>query len=521
MKIADSKEMKAIDNYAIQNFGIPGIVLMENAAIKVAKHVLGAIFRLKGKRITLICGKGNNGGDGFAVARLLYVSGIKIDVYLIGNDKDIKGDALINYKILNNIGLKVTSIDAQNLAELYDNLKSCDIIIDAILGTGTRGEVTGLYKKSIDLINGSQAYVISVDIPSGIDADTGKILGTAVRADKTVTFVIPKIGLYTYPGAAFTGEIAVEDISIPCEAIEKQNISVNLLTPEYIKGLLPVRRKDTNKGSYGRAVIIGGSENMMGAPAMSGLAALKSGAGIVEVCVPQSIKERVAPVLMEAIVHGLDEKDGTISLSSLDKIKNIIKKASSLSIGPGISKSDDLKKLLFSLIEFSDIPLIIDADGLNILSEDTSILRKAKGQIIITPHPGEMSRLIGKSIDYIQINRTECAREFSSIYNVITLLKGTNTIIAQPSGEVYINPTGNPGMAKGGSGDVLTGIISSFAAMGLKPIGAVNAGVYIHGLAGDLASKELGEYGMKAGDIIEFIPAAIKSIMLYEVITKK
>lgn len=312
-----------------------------------------------------------------------------------------------------------------------------------------------------------------------------------------------------YAVAHAVAEGESEDESCKLSADEK----VNLITNEDIYGLFPRRKKDSNKGTYGKAFIIAGSMGMMGAAVMSGLAALRSGAGLVELAVPACIQSQVAPSLMEAIVRGMDdEEDGTMSYMSAEKILKFIKHASGYAVGPGLSKSSGLLKLLGRIIEEAEVPGVIDADGLNLLAQDMELLNRAGCNMIVTPHPGEMARLTGMSIDFIQKNRIDCARDFSMKHKVVTVLKGANTVVASPEGEVFINATGNPGMARGGSGDVLTGIIVSLLAQGIKALDAAKAGVYIHGLAGDMASCEKGEYGMKAGDIIDNIPYAIRKV---------
>ena len=512
MKAALSSQMRKIDSDAVRIYGIPGVLLMENAAIKLCYHIVD-VEKYKNEKICIVCGKGNNGGDGFAAARHLALSGRSVIIYLIGAGKDLKGDALTNYIIDKNMGIEiyeVRSMDGLNL--LKKDIKGSGIVVDGLLGTGIKGEVKGLYKDIIDIINENARFVVSIDIPSGVDADTGKVSGTAVLADRTVTFALPKIGLYTFPGADHAGRVYIEDISMPHELIERQNINTGILTESDISNVFLPRKRDSNKGTYGRALIIGGSENMMGAPVMSILSALRCGAGLVEACVPSSIQQRVAPLAVEAIVKGVKDEDGIICSNALDEILDSLKHASSYAIGPGLTASERLLDILSNVIEEADVPGVIDADGLNVLSLDKSILKESKSQIIITPHPGEMARLLKSSIKDIQSDRIGCAREFSSEFGAITVLKGANTVIASPNGEVFINTTGNPGMAKGGSGDILTGMIASLLAQGIEPYEACKAGVFVHGRAGDIALQHRGEYGMKARDIIDSIPDAILSI---------
>ena len=510
VKLATAKQMRNIDREAEEVYGIPGILLMENAGLKVASHVMEADSSCS-KNICIICGKGNNGGDGFTAARHIYLKNRNITVFLVGSVESLKGDALINYNIADEMGIPVKSITGEDdLTQLSEGVRKSDIVVDALLGTGTKGVVSGLYREVIDIINEYSSYVISVDIPSGIDADSGKILGAGVNADVTVTLVLPKTGLYTYPGANLAGRVFVEDISTPPVLVEKLDTDTWVLDNKDIEVLFPVRNKNSNKGNYGRVYIAAGSMGMMGAAAMCTLSALRCGAGLVELGVPSCIQSQVAPLVMEAMVTPLCDEDGMISISAQDGIIKSIKKASSFAIGPGISQNGSLLSILERIVKESDIPGVIDADGLNLLSQNIDLLIGHSCPLVLTPHPGEMARLIKSDVEYVQNNRIECAREFSVKYKAVTVLKGAGTVIASYNGNVFLNPTGNPGMAKGGSGDVLTGMIASFMAQGIDPFEAAKSAVYIHGLAGDLALKNKGECGMKAGDIIENIPFAIK-----------
>lgn len=511
MKAVVSEQMRKIDGEAENCYGIPGIILMENAGIKVFENIVKAGGSKE--RVCFICGRGNNGGDGFAAARHLASVNSNIVIYVLGDGTGIKGDALTNYNIAIKMGLDIRYIrNSDDYPVLVSELKECGILVDAVLGTGTKGEVTGLYKDIITMINEYAVYILSVDIPSGVDSDTGRILGTGVRSDRTVTLALPKVGLYLYPGADYAGEIIIEDICIPHELTERQDIEVNLLEMYDINCLFKRRERDTNKGTYGRAFIIGGSSDMIGAAAMCLQAALRCGAGIVEAGIPLCIRDRVAPLVPEAIVRALEDEDGAISYASLNSVMDGIKRSSAFALGPGLSRNPGILEIIRDIAHDANVPGVIDADGLNLISKDLSLLKSYKSQLILTPHPGEMARLTGLGVKQVQDDRIGCAREFASRYNVIIVLKGAHTIIASPEGRIYINTTGNPGMAKGGSGDILTGMIASFLSQGMEAIDAAKAAVYIHGLAGDMASLKFGEYGMKAGDIIEFIPDAIKLV---------
>lgn len=513
MKAANAMQMRKIDSEAEAVYGIPGIVLMENAGIKVYNRIIDAMGA--SCRVCFICGKGNNGGDGFVAARHLYAKNRNIVVYAAGEAGSLRGNGLINYNIVKRMGLDIRHItDEEGLESFKEDVKGCGILVDGLLGTGLKGGAAGLYGNIIDIANEYAPYIISIDIPSGVDSDCGRVLGKCIKAHETVTFGLPKVGLYMFPGSDYAGRIFIEDISIPEELINSQSIDVNIINAEDIKHIFKKRKRDAHKGTYGRAFIAAGSKHMSGAAAMCIRGALRSGAGIVEAGVPRSIRDSVASGAIEAIVRGMEEEEGHLSSVSFDKIYDCIKGSDSYALGPGLSKWDSLAELMERVIGDVPIPGVIDADGLNVLAGNAEMLYNAKGKIILTPHPGEMARLTGKALQQVQQDRIGCAVEFSGKYNVIVVLKGAHTIVSSPDGQVYINTTGNPGMSKGGSGDVLTGIIASLLAQGIEPIEAAKASVYVHGLAGDMASEALGEYGMKAGDIIDFLPAAIKAVSI-------
>lgn len=504
--------MRKIDSEAESLYGIPGVVLMENAGIKVYNSVT-SIEGWKEKRICIIAGCGNNGGDGFAAARHIYSENKNLAVYTTAAENSFKGDALINYNIIRNMGIDITHISSgKGIDLLVEDLKSSGIVVDGLFGTGLQREVTGLYAEIIDAVNRYGKFVLSIDIPSGIDADSGKVLGIGVRADCTVTFAAPKTGLYLYPGADYAGRIFIEDISIPKKLIEDQYSAINILTHEDVTKTFKKRKKDSNKGTYGRAFIAAGSKDMPGAAVMCIKAALKCGAGIVEAGVPRAIQNIVASSVPEAIIRGVDDEMGCFYEGSWENIHDCINKSDAFAVGPGLSTSDGILDLMKNIISNSDVPCVIDADGLNVLSLHTEMLYNARSRIILTPHPGEMARLTGMTTEKVQEDRIGCALGFSKKYNVIVVLKGANTVIASPDGPVFINTTGNPGMAKGGSGDVLTGMIAAFLAQGIEPLEAAKAAVFVHGLAGDMAENALGEYGMGACDIIEYIPYAIRNV---------
>ena len=503
--------MGQIDRYTIEEVGIAGVVLMEQAGRRVIEETLADYPDLE--RAVILAGKGNNGGDGFVIARLLAQRGVEVKTYLVGKKETITGDAEANLKILERLGQQVQELKtAQEIKNLKSNLSAAEVIVDALLGTGIKGQLRGLFPNLIDLINEVQTEVISVDIPSGVEADTGVVREMAVKAQKTVTFGLPKLGLLLYPGTKFVGKLEVVEIGIPKEAIEKQKVKTNLITAELATELLPLRDANSHKGDYGKLLLVSGSVGMTGAAVLVARASLKMGAGLVTVGVPESLNNILENKLIEAMTYPLGETvDGTFDISALDQIKELLSSRDVLAIGPGIRTKVEAAKVVNRLLIEVDKPIVIDADGLNNL-DDLSILEERSSPTVLTPHPGEMSRLIGKSIEEIEANRLEVAREFAAKYGVVLVLKGSRTLIATPQGQIYLNCSGNSGLATGGSGDVLTGLITSLIGQDLAPPEASILAVYLHGLAAELGSEELTEYSLLPSDVIDYLPQAIKAI---------
>ncbi|AEE97027.1 bifunctional ADP-dependent NAD(P)H-hydrate dehydratase/NAD(P)H-hydrate epimerase [Mahella australiensis] len=512
MKAVMAQQMRSIDRTAIERYGIPGIVLMENAALAVVNRVMRRIQHHNDRRAAIVCGGGNNGGDGLAVARHLHQHGLNVKLYLLTNSSKFKGDAAVNFNIIKNSGVPYMQLDDEYaLHEFYADIKNTDVIIDAIFGTGIKGEVTDLSADVINAINESSGYVISVDMPSGINSDTGEVCGCAVIADETVTFVLPKIGQIVYPGKKHVGRLSIADICIPRAAIDDEDISAGYITVDDIA--LPVREADSHKGDYGHVLVVGGSVGFSGAPIMAAKAAMRSGAGMVTAVVPYGIYNAAAASAQEVMIKPVtDDGVGRISAKALADILTLAQKADVMVIGPGMQVYDEIFCILRNIIDSIDIPIIVDADGLNAIAQQKDLLKNSKGNIILTPHPGEMSRLTGLPIGQIQCQRIDIARDFARQHNVVMVLKGAATVTACPSGWTYINSTGNAGMATAGSGDVLTGVIAAMACQYRCFDKASYIGAFIHGLAGDKAVENKGMHGLVAGDIIEMIPAAIKYI---------
>ncbi len=515
MKVATPEQIGKMDTEAITKIGIPGIVLMENAALKVVEEIVKSVGNVNGKKAVVLAGKGNNGGDAYAVARHLHNIGTKVLVFITSKKTEIKNDAEINLKIIEKINIETVEIIGKDeVLKLKEELEACDVVVDGIFGTGFKGQISGIIDEVVSLVNNSLKYAIAIDIPSGVNGETGKVLGRCIKAHKTVTFSYPKTGLLINPGCEYTGELVIADIGIPKIISDAINMETTLIDESHVSGIIPKRYRESSKGNYGRVLIISGSTGMTGSGCLCAKAALRSGAGLVYLGVPSALRDIYSTQLVEPIVIPLEDRgNGYLSKESMHEIIKEMERMDVAAIGPGISSRQDVSEIMGELLINARIPLVLDADALNAVSGDVGILKKSKVPVIVTPHPGEMSRLIGVSIPDIQKDRIKYARDFSSEYNVITVLKGAKTIIATPDGRIYINPTGNPGMSTAGTGDVLTGIITGFWGQGFAPEDAAVAGVFLHGLAGDIAAANRGEYGLIAGDLIEELPYAINKIL--------
>lgn len=514
MKAVTAREMREIDQRAINDYGIPGVVLMENAGRRVAEAVAEKLGAVQGSTVTIFAGKGNNGGDGLVAARHLYSMGADVKVLLLDNPDNISGDAAINLNIWKKMEQKVYTVtqkDDFNAVRLF--LVKTDIIVDAIYGTGFKGKVKDYAGRIIEAINSCGKPVVSADIPSGLEADTGITGGACVRSSVTVTFGLPKIGLLIEPGAGYVGDLKVADISIPPALLETEDLKNNLLERNLVRDWLPFRPTNSHKGDYGRVLVVAGSLGMAGAACLAAEGALRSGAGLVTLAVPESVYVPVASRLTEVMVVPVPGTEtGTMALNALPVISEMMEKSDVLLLGPGLSTEVETVEVVRELISFANKPLVVDADGLNALAGQTDIIKRVKVPLIMTPHPGEMSRLTGLSTGKVQQNRLQEALTRAAQWGVLLVLKGSRTVVATPEGKIYVNPTGNPGMATGGSGDVLSGIIAGLAAQGMEPERAAAAGVYLHGAAGDSAALEKGMMGLVAGDIVGYLPDVIKSL---------
>lgn len=512
MKVVTAEKMREMDRRAMEEYGIPGVVLMENAGLRVVEEIKQK-YLPESLRVIIACGRGNNGGDGFVIARHLINQGIRTEVYALAREGDYRGDAQVNFLVLKNMGAKIKYIlEEKDLDSLETGLIHATLVVDALLGTGLSSDVKGLMGEVIDRINLSSAPVISVDIPSGIHADTGQILGRGVKAQQTVTFALPKQGLFFYPGAALAGEVTVGDISMPREVMKDEEVKVNLVTMSFVRECLPLRPACSHKGTYGRVFLVGGSPGLTGAVALAGEAALKGGSGLVMVGVPRSLNPILEVKLTEVMTLPLpEEEEKCLSKAAEKPILDQLAQCDAAGFGPGVHLRKEALSLLEGIIKNTTLPLVIDAGGLALLAENLEILREASAPLVLTPHPGEMGRLMKTPVEEIEKNRLAAARDFARAWQVVLVLKGAHTITALPSGEAYINTTGNPGMASGGTGDVLTGLIVGLIGQGLSPEEAAVAGVYLHGLAGDEAVSTRGEAGLTALDLLECLPGVIKA----------
>jgi NAD(P)H-hydrate epimerase len=514
MKVVTAAEMREIDRTTIAEYGIPPLVLMERAGLAVAAKVKDVCA---GEKVLILCGGGNNGGDGLVAARNLYNGGYRVKVIMLGKADLLSADCKTQYMAAKKTGVTIEVRKSMGSSDLHGAF-----VVDAIFGTGLSRPVTGDLAALFRSINKAEVPVLGVDIPSGISADTGEILGEAIKADHTVTFGLPKRGHFLYPGAEYTGSLCVGDIGFPTKLIQSDAIKTELMGPERAVYLLPERPRNSYKGDYGHVFVLAGSRGRTGAALMTAKASLRTGSGLLTLGVPESLLDIFQGRVTEEMTLPLPDKgNGTLDEKALEIILGFAsQKADIISIGPGIGVTPDTIRIVSGLIQTSPVPLVIDADGLNALQNSIKILSKAKSPVIITPHPGEMARLLNPKSEAgsneaevrtkIEKERINIAVSFSQETGVYVVLKGVPTIIAAPEGDVYINTTGNPGMATAGSGDVLTGIISSLAGQGLNPLNAAVLGVYLHGRAGDEAAKVRGEHSLIASDIIEHLSDTIR-----------
>jgi NAD(P)H-hydrate epimerase len=511
MKVLTPERMAKYDEYAIKTWGIPSAVLMENAGRNMYRLIRERYLDGK-RRIVIFCGRGNNGGDGFVIGRYAFESGYHVRVFLLCKKQDLKGDAALNMGLYESLGGDIIEID-----KIYDAIKSgiqhADIVIDAIFGTGLSKPIEGIEKAVIEQINESGKPVIAVDIPSGIDGKTGIPLGSAVKAVHTFTFAYPKIGQALCPGAYHTGKLTVIDISIPSFVEGKIGFDGHIVDGAMLRHALKERTPWSHKGTYGHVAVIAGSVGKTGAAHMASLAALKIGAGLVTLVIPESLNNIMEVKSTEVMTYPVTDKGkGHFTLSSYDQVKSFVEDKDVIIMGPGLSQNPETMELARKLYSETDKPFVIDADGINAFQGQIDIIKDAKRNAVFTPHPGELARLSGLSTQEINEDRIGAGRRFVEETGANLVLKGARTVVFNQQGDFFINPTGNPALAKAGSGDILTGFIGGCASQGSSLIEASLAGVYLHGYIADDWVETGTDMDLLAGDILIGLGKAIRNI---------
>ncbi len=501
MLLVTAAEMRTLDRLTIES-GTPGRVLMERAGRGATQMLLGCFPRLRrrGRRAVIVAGKGNNGGDGFVIARLLRQRGVRTEVVLLGRAADITGDAARMLRAYAGRRAPLSEITDAGLGALQTALAGADLAVDAIFGTGLDKPVRGLHADAIELINASGVPVFAVDIPSGLNADTGLPMGAAIQAEATATFGFAKVGQALYPGARHCGQLGVVDIGLAPEAIAAHPPRTALLEDGDVARLVPARQPDAHKGDCGHVLIIAGSFGKTGAAQLAARGAGRVGAGLVTVVAPASLYPVYAAGALEVMTEALPDEDGRIRFDSA-RLAALVTGKTAVVVGPGVGTHEGAERTVRWLLANADLPIVVDADAITVLARDPSSLRRTRAHALLTPHPGEMSRLLGTDTAAVQSDRAGVARRFATDQRCTLVLKGARSVVADASGWLWINPTGNPGMASGGMGDVLSGILGGLLAQGVPPAEAACLGVYLHGAVADRAAVD-GEIGLMASDVI-------------------
>jgi hydroxyethylthiazole kinase-like uncharacterized protein yjeF len=504
MKVSTVTEMRSLDRYAIENLAILQELLMENAG-EASYFVILNEFGIRDKKFVIICSIGNNGGDGFVVARKIHSNGGDVKIFILGDVNKFKGAANINFDIVSKLSIEIRHIES--VESIKSDVLHCDAIVDAIFGTGLARNIEGLYSDTVRFINESGKKVFSIDIPSGINGDTGEIMGAAVKADYTITFGLPKIGNMLFPGYEYCGKLYVTHISFPPSLYNKDAIKVAI--NDYIK--LPPKDKNAHKGDFGEVLFIAGASIYFGAPYFSALSFLKAGGGYSRLAAPVSVTPFIANKGSEIVFAPQKETTfGSIALENKNALLELSEKMDMVVIGPGLSLDEETQQLTRELTREIEKPLLIDGDGITAISKDLGIIKNRKSPTILTPHLGEMSRITKMSVPDLDKNKIDVLQSTSKELDAIVVLKGAHSLIGYPDEKVYINMSGNPGMASAGSGDVLTGTIAAMFGLGLSIEDATRKGVFIHGFSGDLAAEDIGEDGITAQDILDYLPLAVK-----------
>jgi len=510
MRILDTLQMREADRRTIEEIGIASLVLMENAGRQVVSSIEAThADRLSGP-VAVLCGRGSNGGDGFVVARTLAQRGSEVSVFLLGRVADVRGDARVNLEILGRLGITVVEIADSQAWELHvTEVRDCRLVVDAIVGTGLKAPFSGLLETVVADVNAADIPVVSVDLPSGLSADSHEAIGPAIEASLTVTLTAPKLSLVLPPAEAYAGDIVIADIGIPASVVDSlEGPHVELLTRSSMLDLVRPRAPDSHKGDYGHVLVVAGSTGKTGAAYLAATAALRSGAGLVTLATPAGCLPILAGMAPEYMTYPMSETADGLVLASVEELLDLARDA--IVVGPGLGQATATQRFVTTLVDQSAVPLVVDADGLNAFGRAAGGLMGREGRdVIITPHPGEMARLVGLSTNDVQANRLAVARDLATSHHVYVVLKGHRTVIATPDGKVFINPTGNAGMATGGTGDVLAGMIGAWLAQLLDAEAACRLSVYLHGLAGDLAEASRGETAMTAGDVVDRLGSAV------------
>ncbi|HIE33067.1 MAG TPA: NAD(P)H-hydrate dehydratase [Thermodesulfobacteriaceae bacterium] len=518
MRLVYAAEMQILDRYTIEEVGVPAEVLMENAGRGVAELILER-FREEAYRGTLIfCGPGNNGGDGLVVARHLHQHGLPVKVVLMAPEEKYRGEAGINLRVARYAGVPmILALTEEAVKELFAEIRSAGLIVDALFGTGLSRELSGRFALAVKLINGSGLPVVAVDMPSGLSADTGRPLGVAIRATLTATMALPKVGQVIYPGKNYVGELRVVDIGMPRRVIGEKAPLREYLDRSWAASVLKVRSPDTHKGTYGHVLILAGSRGKTGAAVLSALGALCGGAGLVTLASARSLQDLFAGYIPEILTAGLEPEtqEAELTPEAAESILELASRMKAVVLGPGFGLSEEAKALSRRLAMELPVPTVLDADALTALAGDLELLKKSQGPRIITPHPGEMARLLGKPKEEIQADRLAVARAAAETSGAVVVLKGAATVVASPDGREAVNATGNPGMAQGGMGDVLSGLIGALLAQGYDSFEAACLAVYLHGASGDDLSRRLGPYGFTASEVARNLPRVLRTLSFY------
>jgi NAD(P)H-hydrate epimerase len=514
MRLVKASEIKEMDRLTIAEIGIPGVVLMENAARGASRVFLAHFAPPANSHVLILCGRGNNGGDGYVMARVLSEAGLKVTLLVFAEFQRIAGDALVNLEIFRRMGRDISEVTSERQWKKQRRLlKDCDFVIDALLGTGISSSVRGLYGKVIEDVNRADKPVTAIDIPSGLNADTGQVMGVAVQADLTITFGFPKLGQLVFPGAGLVGRLVRTDIGIPVAVAGRIPSRYRLMEAKDFHNLFAPDRPDIHKGNRGHLLVLAGSTGKTGAAALTSLGALRAGAGLVTLGIPKSQNPVLETKVTEAMTFPLPETpESSLSLEAEKAIFKLMEGKTAVAIGPGLSTHPETSSLVRRIVARCPLPMVIDADGLNALSSEPEALSRCKNRAILTPHPGEMARLAGMKTSEVQADRIGVAEAFVEKYGCWLVLKGARTVIAEPEGKIHINPTGNPALSSGGSGDVLTGLIAGFLARGWPPAKAATTGVYLHGLAADRLSEDMGQSGIMAGELLDVVPGLAASL---------